>query len=178
MEDKYIYGISLILLVLILTGITLYNHYTPVPVSNPSSGSSAPSVPRTYTPPAKEQVITASPEDYDRFEEIMPQTDLVKDIPIGAEIQMSFFNFNTGAREWERDYIITRGSIKQGIPSNPDIKLILHSRNLPKLNANNVCEVFQKAKTQGDFGSELMLSKAKLTWKYKSMMGYKSCLGF
>ena len=139
---------------------------------NPSPRTSNPS------PPSSPVIITASEEDYERFERIMPQTDLVQDIPENGRIQLSFFNFNSGYREWERDYILTRGSVVQGAAGDVDIKLILHSRNLPKLNENNICEVFQNAKKQGDFGSELLISKTKFSWKYKWMMGYKACLGF
>lgn len=182
MKNSYAYGITLIVIILILSGITIYTHYNPeqAPAPKPSSnpGSSSPSAPGTYTPPSPQPVITASPADYDRFEEIMPQTDLVQALPEGVEIQMSFFNFNTGYREWERDYILSKGNVREGIPSNPDMKLILHSRNLPKLQAHNVCQIFQQAKKQGDFGSELLISKAKFGWRYKSMMSYKSCLGF
>lgn len=176
MKSHYVYAISLIVMILILSGITIYNHYTPEPA--PSTRSSAPSAPRTYVPRPPQQIITASPEDYARFEEIMPQTDLVQAIPEGAEIQMSFFNFNSGYREWERDYILTTGNVVQGAADDVDMKLILHSRNLPRLNQDNVCQIFQQGKAQGDFGSELLISKVKFSWKYKSMMGYKSCLGF
>jgi len=176
MPPQYI--IAIFVCIFLITGITIYNEYTkPAPAPKPSSGST-PRPPSTSTPSAPKQIITASLEDYDRFEQIMPKTDLVQALPEGVEIQMSFFNFNTGYRQWERDYILSKGSVKQGIPSNPDMKLILHSRNLPNLRQNNVCEIFQKAKKQGDFGSELLISKAKFAWRYKSMMGYKSCLGF
>ena len=145
-----------------------------------SSGTSYNPSPRTSnpSPPSSPVIITASEEDYERFETIMPKTGLVQDIPEKGKIQISFFNFNSGYREWERDYILTRGNVVQGTAGDIDIKLILHSRNLPKLNENNVCEVFQNAKKQGDFGSELIISKMSFTWKYKGMMGYKSCLGF
>jgi hypothetical protein len=178
MEIKQEYIVSIILIIIILGGLAIHHEYTKPKPSVKPSGSSVPSAPRTYTPPAPQPVITASPEDYERFEQIMPQTDLVNALPEGVEIQMSFFNFNSGSREWERDYILSKGNVREGISSNPDMKLILHSRNLPKLQANNVCQIFQQAKAQGDFGSELLISKAKFTWRYKSMMSYKSCLGF
>ncbi len=176
MKKHHTYAISLVLMILILIGITFYHHYTPEPIA--STTNSISNTPKIYSPPVPQQVITASEEDYARFEEMMPQTDLVQDIPKDGKIQMSFFNFNSGSREWERDYILTTGNIVQGTAEDIDVKLILHSRNLPKLNANNLCQVFQTAKTKGDFGSDLLLSKLKFSWKYKSMMGYKSCLGF
>lgn len=166
----------LVLGVLYSEGIILQEEKT----STPKPSTPYNSAPRNSNPsPAPAPVIiTASAEDYEKFERIMPQTDLVQDIPKNGKIQLSFFNFNSGDREWERDYILTRGSIMQGTAGDIDIKLILHSRNLPKLNQNNLCDVFQNAKKKGDFGSELLISKSKFSWKYKWMMGYKSCLGF
>ena len=179
-----VFTIALIVTMIILIGGAVYSEIqTPNTPSQPAprpaprtSSPRPPSVPSS--PPSQQVIITASEEDYARFERIMPQTDLVQDIPEKGKIMISFFNFNTGYREWERDYILTKGNVVEGYADDVDIKLILHSRNLPKLNENNVCEIFQNAKAQGDFGSELLISKATFTWRYKGMMGYKSCLGF
>jgi hypothetical protein len=174
------YTIASIVLILILIGGAVHQDIQKKMAPKPAPKPSSPRPSGNYVPPppAQQTSITASEEDYNRFERIMPQTDLVKDIPEAGKIQMSFFNFNTGYREWERDYILTTGSVTPGTADDADMKIILHSRNLPKLNADNVCEIFQQAKKQGDFGSELFISKIKFTWRYKSMMGYKSCLGF
>ena len=109
---KYVYNVALVMIIALLIGSVLYMHYGEPPKTVPRSN---PTPPTNYNPPSTLQVpnsppiiITASPADYDRFERIMPKTDLVKDIPSNGKIQMSFFNFNSGNREWERDYILTK----------------------------------------------------------------------
>ena len=112
------------------------------------------------------------------MEGILPGNEIIQKLPSSGKVSLSFFNFDTGARTWERDYMLTTGAITRVDDiSTADIKLIMHSRNVRNLNANNLCDVIATAKANGDYSSELMISKAKLLWRYKSIMGYKSCLG-
>jgi len=141
----------------------------------PSNPSQSP-IPKN---PEPVEIKTASEEDYQRLEQILPQNEVIQALPENAKISISFFNFNTGYREWERDYLLTKAKAVQidSIPEDVDMKLIMHSRNVPLLKQGNLCEVIAIAKANGDFATETMISKTKLLWKYKSMMSYKECLG-
>ena len=91
--------------------------------------------------------------------------------------RISFYNFYSGEKEWERSYILTKGHAEEGLTDEYDIKLILHSKYLTVLNSNNLCIVIQTAQINGDFSSQTAISKTKLLWKYKGMLEYKDCLG-
>jgi len=92
---------------------------------------------------------------------------------------LSFFNFNSGTRQWERDYLIGKGTAQQvsSMPGDLDMKMIMHSRNVPLLKGDNLCSVIATAKKNGDYATEIVRSKASLLWKYKGVMSYKDCLG-
>ncbi len=126
------------------------------------------------------EIVTASEEDYQRLEEILPQNEIIQLLPESARIKLSFFNFNSGSREWERTYILTTGNAIQGEASlsEVDMALIMHSRNLPLLKGDNFCEIIQSAQRNGDFAMETEKSTVSLGWKYKSIIGYRDCLGF
>lgn len=130
-------------------------------------------------PKPKPQIQTATDADYQRLETILPQNEIIQKLPDDARILLSFFNFNTGVRQWERDYLLGKGTATQvdSMPGDLDMKMIMHSRNVPLLKEGNLCDVVQIAKKNGDYATELVKSKTSLLWKYKSIMGYKDCLG-
>ncbi|MBD3247152.1 hypothetical protein GF378_00855 [Candidatus Pacearchaeota archaeon] len=146
-------------------------------ISNNPSPKPAPA-PRPKPKP-KPEIKTASDEDYNRLETILPQNQVIQDLPDNARILLSFFNFNTGERQWERDYLIGKGSATQvsSMPNDLDMKMIMHSRNVPLLKEGNLCNVVATAKKNGDYATELVGSKTSLLWKYKGVMKYKDCLG-
>ncbi len=148
---------------------------TPFVTQNPPVNESPPIV----VPNEPEEIITASEEDYDRLEYILPQNEIIQLLPASAKIKLSFYNFNSGYREWERTYILTTGKAVQGEASlsEVDMALIMHSRNLPLLKEDNFCEVINGAQKNGDFAMETEKSKIFLGWKYRNMLSYKDCLG-
>ena len=155
-----------IVVMLILTGITLYIHYTPKSV-NTNGGTPMPEI--VYEP--------ATEADFLRFEDIVRQNEIIQKLPENAKISLSFYNFNNGEREWDGDYLLTKGNVEKIKDDNVDIKMIMHSKYLSKLDANNFCFIINDAKRHGDFASELLISKTSALWKYKSVMSYKGCLG-
>jgi hypothetical protein len=136
-----------------------------------SSGSSSNYVPQQF------QYGIADEEDYSNFESIIKQNQMIKDLPDDGTLVLSFYNFYSGDREWEKNYVLTKGNAGQGEASEYDIKMVMHSKYLTVLNPNNLCSVIKTAKSNGDFGTETAISKTKLLWKYKSMTEYKDCLG-
>lgn len=148
--------------------------------SQAQQSEKSPSKQEVIIPKEPKEIISASEEDYERLEIILPQNEIIQKLPEKAKIKLSFFNFNSGSREWERTYILTTGNAIQGDASlsEIDMALIIHSRNLPLLNGDNFCEVIKRAQRNGDFAMETEKSTVSLGWKYKRIIGYKDCLGF
>lgn len=113
---------------------------------------------------------------YSNLPSELSSNKMVKALPEGSSILLKFYNFNTGERQWERSFTITRGKVTQG-GTEGDIVLSLHSKYLSGLTTLNLCSVIQKANKAGDLGFETQLSKAALLWKFKSIMEYRSCFG-
>lgn len=194
----FTYNLILIITIMVLIGIYFGKAYienSQDTSSQENSGQNQPSqeipAPTVRTTPLATQnppsvkdnsptIITASEEDYQRLEDILPQNEIIQKLPEDAKIKLSFFNFNSGYREWERTYILTRGNAVQGEASlsEVDMSLIMHSRNLPLLKGDNFCEVINSAQRNGDFAMETERSTLSLGWQYKSIIGYKDCLGF
>ena len=177
------------MVVIVLIGVYIGSAYMQnSDIESESAGSKVQTVQQTQpsnpapqtTPSEPQEIITASEEDYGRLEDILPQNEIIQLLPESAKIKLSFFNFNTGEREWERTYILTTGKAVQGEASlsEVDMALIMHSRNLPLLKGDNFCEVINGAQENGDFAMETEMSTISLGWKYKSIIGYKDCLGF
>lgn len=115
---------------------------------------------------------------YGNIESYLSGNSLVRDLPEGAVINLRFYNFNSGERQWEKSYILTKGSAREGLSESADIELTLHSKYLAAFTNQNFCGVVKQANANGDLGFESSLSKVSLLWKFKSMTKYKDCLGF
>lgn len=153
--------VFLIILFVVIVGFTGYLGYS---VFFSSSGE-------VYTGP----VIDIT---YENFEEQMMRQSLVHDIPKEGEILLSFYNFDSGEREIEESYVMTRGKVVKGSGSEPDIEIMMNSKYLDQLTNVNFCSVVPSAKANGDMYTELGLSNTKLSWKYNGMFKYRDCLGF
>ena len=114
---------------------------------------------------------------YDNFEEQMMRQSLVHDIPKDGIIKLSFYNFDSGDREIEESYVLTKGNVVKGSEAG-DIEIQIHSKYLAELTNKNFCSVVPSAKANGDMITDSKLSTSKLSWKYKGMFKYRDCLGF
>lgn len=104
---------------------------------------------------------------------------MIQELPKDALISLKLYNFNTGVRQWEKAYLITKGDVKevneQDIDqSKLDAEIIINSKY--PLSAE-FCAAIKQARANNDFGYELKASKVSLLWKYKGMMKYKDCFG-
>ena len=137
--------------------------------SREGSGSNEPSKPIEYG--------IADENDYRNLEEVLLDSSMVKDLPNDGILLLSFYNFYTGEREWEKSYTIMKNFVSEGTPIEYDIKLIMHSKYLTILNIYGFCNTIKLAKSNGDFGTETAISTTSLLWKYRGMTKYKDCLG-
>ncbi len=126
--------------------------------------------------------ITRTPTVNITYSNLAPElskNSMVKALPTGVEIVLKFYNFNSGVRKWETAFLIEKGNITVTSPdATAEIVLTLHSKYLKGLTNKNFCSVIVQANKNGDLGFETNLSSVALAWKFKSMLQYKSCLGF
>lgn len=113
----------------------------------------------------------------DNFNLFLEQQQVVRDLPSNAKISLRLYNFNSGSREWEKSYIITKGKAIEGLSSDVDLEIILSSRYIFEV-AKDLCSGVKKAKENNDMGFNLKISTASFLWKYKGMLKYRSCFGF
>ncbi|MDO8517438.1 MAG: hypothetical protein Q7S33_04930 [Nanoarchaeota archaeon] len=114
-----------------------------------------------------------------KFYNVRNSTALISEHPKNpTNNQEDFSDFNSGQRQWEKTYAITKGSVKEGNVENPDITILLSSKYLNELTTSNFCSIIKKAKANNDLGIETSLSTPSLLWKFKSMTKYRDCLGF
>lgn len=119
----------------------------------------------------------ATAEDFLNFEGIIAKSPMIADLPDEGVLLLSFYNSDSGEWEWENEYTLKKNSVTIGSTDGYDIKLNLNSRYLSVLEEDNLCNVINLAKNNGDFYSESAISTTSLLWKYKGMLDYKSCLG-
>ena len=115
--------------------------------------------------------------NYDNVDDYLEETSLVKELPEDSMILLRFYNFDSGDREWEKSFVLTKNNVYEGTLENPDLTLALDSVYLKELSSNNFCGVMSKANKNGGLGVSSSLSKAGLLWKFKSLNKYKGCFG-
>lgn len=115
--------------------------------------------------------------DYSTLVSDLLKSDIVQDLPNDAVLRLQFYNFDSGVREWEKSYNLKKNSVQEGSDTG-NIQIIMHSKYVQDFKIKSVCEVLTSAKNNGDFGVDTEMSDSALVWKYKSMMKYRSCLGF
>lgn len=113
----------------------------------------------------------------ENFPSYLSGQEFVKNLPKNAIINLKLYNFNTGEREWEGSYTLSKASIKEGEDSNADMTIMLSSKYIELANQYDFCSLIKLANQNGDLGYEFHISKASLMWKYSGMMKYKDCLG-
>lgn len=119
--------------------------------------------------------ITAD-TDYSTTKEDLLRSDIVQDLPSSAILNLKFYNFNSGEREWENSYILRKNSVEDGT-ANADMDIVMSSSYVKNLKSQGTCEVLTLANEEGAFYVETELSDTALAWKFKSMLKYKDCLG-
>ncbi len=116
--------------------------------------------------------------DYGNLAQAFSGSSMVQDLPENSAVLLRFYNFNSGEREWEKSYILTKGEVKEGYVDNADLIVFIHSKYLASLTNKNFCATVQAAQRNGDFGTESELSDLSLLWKFKGMLKYRTCFGF
>jgi type 1 fimbria pilin len=122
--------------------------------------------------PGTTQPVVVTKENLASF---LQNQEVVKNIPNGKIINLRFYNFNAGERQWEEGYSLTNKKVSNGLSENADLTIIVSSKYVSEM--GSFCATMKKAKANGDIGYETKLSDAKLLWDYKSMLKYRDCIG-
>lgn len=161
-------GVALIITLAIVLILHFTNQDT-TPNQNSNPSPSTPQKPIVFR--------QATKEDYLAMQTLLEQSSMIQDLPKSGVLLLSLYNFDSGTREWEKDYTITKGEVSEGKPSEYDPQLILHSKYLTIFDDYSLCQTIQIAQKNNDFASATEKSTLSLSWKYKSMLEYKECLG-
>ncbi len=140
----------------------------PKTTTSSSKSSSGSSIQKTKPP----ELVTL-----EQLSSYLEKRDLVKELPEKAILNLRLYNFNTGYREWEISYTITKGNAEIGYNDESDLDIIIHSKYLQDLAKSGICSTVKKAKKNGDFAADVKIGTTLFMWKYKSMMEYKDCFG-
>lgn len=98
----------------------------------------------------------------------LSDNDLIKELPEDAIIELKANKVS---------YTIKKGSVSLETPQEPDVTIELKSKYVKTL-SSDFCGAIRSANQNKDLKVEQHLSLTMLTWKYKSMLKHKSCLGF
>lgn len=98
----------------------------------------------------------------------LANNDVVRELPEKAQIAL-YTN--------EVIYTIEKNTVTLGAPTDPDASIHLKTSYAQNL-AQDFCGTIKEANKKGGFRVEQHRSYTALTWKYKSMLKHKNCLGF
>lgn len=140
-----------------------------------SSNSTVKSSSSKVTTLPKSAPSKVSPPNYSNLIKNLPKNSMITDLPDGKSLSLKFFSFPKGERVWEKSFILSKGTMKEGNLDNPEVTLTLHSKYVNQINSTNLCDIMKKANQNKDLGFESNLGYASLAWKYSSLMKYKSC---
>jgi len=154
----------IILFILVLGKIFIF--------SNPSIAGKAISLfsSKKTTNTGNQVIVAITKENFHLF---LESQQIIKDLPKSSIISLKTYNFDKGQRTIEKTYTITKASVKEGEPSNPDIIILLSSKYIGT--SNDLCSLIKTANKNGDLAYELKISKASLLLKYAGIMKYKGC---
>ena len=146
-----------------------------------SQAASSQQTPQTGPAPSPTSSQTApqnqtEPNFKDLPNHLMKNTPLISDLPDKTIIYMRFFTFETGKREWQKEYIVKQGEINEGKPEKWDIEMIMHSKYVNRLYLEPFCNVSSSAKKSGDLAFNTEISSIMLAWKFRGLIEYKKCI--
>lgn len=153
-----------------ITGAFTYTYensqeQTDVPLTQESDGQTNPSPSKTPKEPQRTQ------EESLRINTkilSLSKNEVIKELPEKATLVL-----NTNGI----DYTIEKGKVTIGTPNNPDATIHLNT-NYAEFLVDDFCATVKEANKAGGFRVEQHRSYTTLTWKYRTMLKHKNCLGF
>jgi len=179
MKKKF-FRLFVIVGILLIIGLIIYNiypYFSDRDIDSESSGKRSGSG-KSGTPgpnPCDVEDSYQAP-DFSSLKTKLENQAFVKNMPKKGSVRLRFFHFKGRCRVWDRAYFLTTNSVEEK-NVNGDFDIWIHSDYVSKLNNENLCDVIAEARAKGDLGSWTELGKVELVWRYKSMLGYKDCIG-
>jgi len=122
--------------------------------------------------------IAISDEGYSNFAAVMSRNKMIAAMPANGKMLLRLYNFNTGERQWEKSYVLTKGAFKEGYCEDADLVIYLDSSFVSRITNENFCDIVREAKNSGLMGYDNKISWLSFSWKYKGLVPYRDCLGF
>jgi hypothetical protein len=98
----------------------------------------------------------------------LSQFQPVNELPKDSEIAL---------RVGSSEYIVTKGDVKLGKASNPEITITLPEKYFEIVGQKGWCAGVHEAQVNRDLDVSFNGSPAALGWKYRSLLKYRLCLG-
>jgi len=155
---KQILILSVIIILIILGIVLLIN-------KEPTSGAVTQNI----------EIVPLSPQERQVVANAVLSSEFVSDLPEKYPIAIIFFDFESGKRRWRDGFLVgPSGLLSQG---EAEAYITIHSKYIPELASENLCEVMRRAYQAGDIGFESQASKISLLIKYAGMLKHRDCLG-
>jgi len=122
---------------------------------------------------ARTQIVVTK----DNLPQYLSSQSIVKDLPKDGKILLKLYNFNSGERQWEESYLITKGSVIKTNEEDADVAILIDSKYIGEFGSKGFCNALKEANQNGDLGSEMKISEVAFMWKYAGIIKYKSCIG-
>lgn len=121
------------------------------------------------------EIVPLSPQERQAVANAVLSSEFVSDLPEKYPIAIFFFDFENGQKRWRDGFLVgPSGLLSQG---EPEVYITIHSKYIPELASENLCEVMKRAYQAGDIGFESQASKVSLLIKYVGMLKHRDCLG-
>ncbi len=121
-------------------------------------------------------LTSLTPEEAAKVKNAILSSEFISAMPNNGVISIQFYYFPLGERIWLDTFLIGKNQILTS--GNPDMNVIIHSKYISELPSSSLCDIIQKARTNGDFAYDTQLGDAKLLLKYSGMIKYRDCFGF
>lgn len=155
---KQILILSVVIILIILGTVLLIN-------KKPMSGAIIQNI----------EIVPLSQQERQMVANAVLSSEFVSDLPEKYPIAIFFFDFESGKKRWRDGFLVgPSGLLSQG---KPEVYITIHSKYIPELASENLCEVMRRAYQAGDIGFESQSSKVGLLIKYAGMLKHKDCLG-
>ena len=88
----------------------------------------------------------------------LKQNRVIKDLPKDALVSLNLYNFDSGSKQIEKSYIITKANVIEGQAKNPDLIISIDSKYVSMINSAGFCLTIQNAKLNRDMDSQYKIS--------------------
>ncbi|MBI5148418.1 hypothetical protein HZA33_01945 [Candidatus Pacearchaeota archaeon] len=114
-------------------------------------------------------------QSVDNLTDFLQQQSFIKSFPSKGIVLLKLYSFESGIRQWEESYIITKTSVTKGYTEKADIEVYLKSSYVSGL-GTDFCGTIKNAMQNNDLGYKLKRNRVWLSLKYRGMYKYRNCL--